>query len=149
MEHPSTKEKTPSDMVTSNDDILHKSNSDNLENCLALSPPFQKPAYQIVIPLGVRAGMQSTVESLLDTGAGLDLINSSFLPPKWRSYVKPFKALPLGTAAEQAVPVRGLISLQVCTGDEHARAGLGTVENIALDHLLVASNLDQCIYGIF
>lgn len=49
LEHPSTEEKDPADKADFNDEVLDKSNCDNLENCLALSRLFQKPSYQVLI----------------------------------------------------------------------------------------------------
>lgn len=85
--------------------------------------------------------------SLLDTGTGLSLGNSSLLLVDWRSYVKPVWALPLKTAPEQAVLVQGVISLHVFIENLHARTWLGIVENFAVDLLLGTSFIDRCIHG--
>lgn len=81
LEQTLTKEELPEDTANSKDGVFGKRNYDNLEGCLALSTFFQKPKYRFLISVGANAGMPRTVASLMDTGAGLNHFNNSFLPP--------------------------------------------------------------------
>lgn len=136
IEHPSTREEAASEKAKSEDKILDIEKCDNLKDCQALSMFFQKPNCRVMISVGINAGTQRTIASLLNTDAGLNLVQRSFFPPNGRSHVESVKARPITTATKQAVPMQGPISLHVCIEDLHAGAWFDNIENLAVDLIL-------------
>lgn len=70
----STKQKAPENRPNSEGEIFDNRNYDNFEDCLELFKFFQNPKYRALISVGINAGTQRTVASLLDMGAGPNLI---------------------------------------------------------------------------
>lgn len=87
MEYRLDKVEAPADKTNSKEKVDDKRNIKNLEGCLAVSEFFQKPTYRALKSVGVNAGTQRTVTSLMDLGADPNLVSSSFLPAKWWSFV--------------------------------------------------------------
>lgn len=104
--------------------------------------------YRVLISVKVNARTKHTVASLLDTGGGPNVGNSLFVPPNWRSYVRPVRNLQLRNVTKQAVLLRGLISLKVFMGDIHACAWFVIVDNLVGDQLLGKPYIDLCMCGI-
>lgn len=74
------------------------------------------------LSLGIKSIMLLRVASLLDTGAGPNLINESFLPNKWYDHIKSATPSNLRTANTETVNIDGMIPMLVRIGYLHAGA---------------------------
>lgn len=140
LEYPLAKKEDPADSANSRRRVFYKSNANNQENCLELSPFLQKPTYIVLISIKHNTRMPRTVEAL-GNALRLNLMNSSLLLANWRSYDKILKAPPLKIFIKQSIPVQGHILLHECIGALPAHSWFIIIENLAVNLLLKMSLL--------
>ena len=92
---------------------------------------FKKRNYKVRLTVGINSTVAHPVTSVLDTGAGPNLINKDFLPTQWHSNIRPMKDPGLVGATKQAVVMQGVILLHVCLGELRVRVWFGIVERLA------------------
>lgn len=91
----------------------------------------------------------SPVVCLLDTGADLNLVNASMIPPQWAARIKRQNLPRLRTATKEPLALDGTIILHLRLGDLRVRVCFGVVPNLVVDFLLGTSFSDRFIRGIF
>lgn len=99
--------------------------------------------------IGVTSIALLTVTTLFDRGAGPNLINKDFLPSAWKESDKSIKSPQWQAASGKVVNIEVIVPLSIRIGDLHVRASRRIVENPAVDVLLEALFIDQCIHRIF
>lgn len=109
---------------------------------------FTKPTYQACLAVYITSRAMFVVTSLLDTGAGPNLVNNAFLPREWQRKVVSTPSPSLRTATRETVKVEGIVRTFVQIGDLRVRAWSGVVENLAVDILLGTSFIDRFIISI-
>lgn len=77
-----------------------------------------------------------TVSSLVDTGAGPDLLYKDSLPPAWRRSMKMIESPPFPIENCQIVTVEGIVPLIACMDDLTMCAWFKVVDNLAVEVLL-------------
>lgn len=96
--------------TVSKTEVLDTTIVDEINELLAVSPLCRNAAYRVLISAGASNGVQRTVDSFLNTDTRPNIVNSSFLPPKWEAHINPFKEPLVKDVTIQALYVQGHIS---------------------------------------
>ena len=80
--------------------------------------------------LGIRSYEMVTTLSVLDTGAGSNLVDKRILPLAWLEQIRPSPVKNLSTAANQTIPVEGTANLHVRLGELCVRFWFGVQKNL-------------------
>ena len=86
--------------------------------------------------------------SVLDTGAGPNIINARCIPRQWHQYIRSVKTPRLVSASKTAMPVLGVIELMVRIGSLHVRIQFLVVANLVADMILGTTFIDRYVKAI-
>ena len=74
--------------------------------------------------------------SVLDTGAGPNLVDKGILPPAWFDRIRPSPVTNLSAAENQWIPVEGIVNVHVSIGDLCVRVWFSLVEILIAPFIL-------------
>ena len=86
--------------------------------------------------------------SVLDTGAGPNLIHAKVLPANWKHYLKPLSGPPLIAANRHRLNAIGEIPLYLRLGEFRAKVHFAVVTNMAVTCILGTSFIDRFLNAI-
>lgn len=89
---------------------------------------FRDQNYKVNAAIEIYALDLKLTVTVLDTGAGPNLIKLRILPDAWTHRIQPANIGGLVAAARQRVPLTGLIFLYVQLGDLRARVWFGVID---------------------
>lgn len=95
-----------------------------------------KPSCKLCIISGISLFTKHAANYLLDTGAGVNQICSSMLPPCWTNRIKRQNVRQVQTATKQLLTLDGLILLHLHLGKLSTRIWFGVDPHIAVETLL-------------
>lgn len=90
-----------------------------------------------------------TINIVLYVGAGLHLIDSSYITPAWEKLISPVRDPGLTAADRQEISILEVILLHVRIRDLRIKSWFGIVENLSVSVLLERNFLDRFIKDIF
>ena len=105
--------------------------------------------YKVSLSIGRGTDMMIPLVSVLDTGAGPNIINANVLPAVWRTSIKSTSVPPLVDAQSRPLRCLGVLPLIVRIGQFKARVHFVVVTNMAVDCILGTSFCDRHVHGIF
>lgn len=76
-----------------------------------------KPTYKLHVSIGIRSHTLTSIECLLNAGAGLNLINASFVHKKWTCHIKHTNLPRLRTPTKEPIQLYGAILLHLRVPD--------------------------------
>lgn len=110
---------------------------------------FKEKNYKLHFPVGITSNVLSPAVSVFDTGIGLNLIQTSFLPPAWWLKIKLVTDICHRSASNDNIPACGAILLFVCLRDLRVPVRFGLIENQEVPILIGTLYKDRLIKGIF
>lgn len=110
---------------------------------------FKSRNYKLSASLGMTSQTLHPLTVVLDTGAGPNLVDKRWLPSSWHDRIQPSPVANLSAAANQPIPVIGVILLHVRLGDLCTKVWFGVVERLVTPCLLGTSFSDRFIKAIF
>lgn len=100
--------------------------------------------YKVAAALGCDNTSLTPVLSVLDTGAGPNLVRLSALPPPLRSQINSSRAIVnLQSASRHKITTLGVVTLTVRVGTYEARQPFAVVRNLAVEAILVCTYIDK------
>lgn len=108
----------------------------------------EKPNYKLHISTGFHSHTLTPTECLLDTGAGLSIINANFVRKMWTSRIVNTSFLRFHTATKGPIQLYETILLHFQIGGLTACVWFGIVSNLAVSLLLVKSFMDCFVRGL-
>ena len=109
---------------------------------------FKSKNYKVSMSLGIRSYEMVPTISVMDTGAGPNLVDKRILPPSWLDRIRPSPVANLSAAANQPIPVEGIVNLHVRLGDLCVRVWFGVVDNLVAPCILGTAFQDQYVRAI-
>lgn len=130
------------------DEKLGKTNVDDLKDWLALLPFFQN------FPCPQRRCTTRRVAMYCNKATGNRHLPKAgqqcVSPQKWREHIRPLKAPQRKSGSREAVPLQGVISLDILMGDVHPHAhGSASLRTFAVDLLLRTSHFDRSFHYMY
>ena len=105
--------------------------------------------YKVSMTIGVIPSHMVSLTTVLDTGAGPNLVSTLVLPEKWKRYLQVESNLPpIRDASNNRIRTVGTISLHVRIGELRCRVRFIVVTNLAVDCILGTSFIDQYVEAI-
>lgn len=102
-----------------------------------------RPTCHFKISYGITATLMRIAHGLFDTGAVVNLIQSSMIPTSWAHHIKRDGLPTLRTATKQLLLLNGLILLHLRIGDLNTRVWFGVAPWLAFDVLLGTAFIDR------
>lgn len=109
----------------------------------------RQPTYRCQTSFGTSPVAMLIPQCLLNTGAGLNLVNRTLIPKTWAHRIQRESLPKLQTATEQPLHVKEKILLHVRFEYLCVEAWFGIVFNLAVDIFISTSFIDKLIRGIF
>lgn len=109
---------------------------------------FSKPTYRVKVSIVVKSSALLTVESLVNTGPGSNLVNNDFVLADWKDFVKSIKSPQLRTENGEVLTIENMCTCSFVLPPMHSSL-VGIVQNLAVNILLRFSFIDRGTRGIF
>ena len=105
--------------------------------------------YKVTVLMGCNLVQMQTVNAVLDTGAGPNLIRGSLLPNNWQRYAQRAKSLPrIRDANNRLISVEGIIPMVLDMGSQRLRASFLVCKDLAVPALLGCSFIQRFVEAI-
>ena len=105
--------------------------------------------YKVTVLMGCNLIQMQTVNAVLDTGAGPNLIRGSLLPNNWQRYAQRAKSLPrIRDANNRLISVEGIIPMILDMGSQRLRASFLVCKDLAVPAILGCSFIQRFVEAI-
>jgi hypothetical protein len=108
-----------------------------------------RPNYKLSATIGLTPEVMITTPVLVDTGATMNLIAAKFLPPEWRSKIRPYNGREVESANKTTLTILGLLPLYVRMGDLKVKVWFAVTQDLCARVLLGTPFIDRFIKGMF
>lgn len=99
--------------------------------------------------MGLHAQSMSKFQCLIETGAGRNLINKSFINPTWAPCVKRRDSLNLRSANKKPISLEEVIQVNLQIDNLRKIVWIGVVDDFVVDLLMGTSFFDRYVQDIF
>ena len=93
-----------------------------------------RPNYKVSATIGLTPDMMITTPVLVDTGATMNLISMKFLPPEWRSQLKPYNGQSIQSANRSSLTIMGLLQLHLRLGNLKVKVWFAVAQDLYSVH---------------
>ena len=105
--------------------------------------------YKVVSLIGISRVLMHTVDAVVDTGAGPNLVRESLLPSNWRCYAsRETKVPPIRDANDRNLKIEGVVRLYVDVGGLKARLRFLVCKDLAVKVILGCDFIHKHVQAI-